>query len=457
MSTRTETAKDDPPIESRADLISVLAGGEKPRERWRIGTEHEKFVYRTADHRAPSYDEPGGIRDLLDGLTRYGWEPVIEGGNVIALTGPDGAVSLEPAGQLELSGAPVENLHQTCAETGRHLKQVKEVGAELGLGFLGLGMWPDKTRAELPIMPKGRYAIMLSHMPRVGSMGLDMMLRTCTIQTNLDYASEADMVKKFRVSLALQPLGTALFANSPFTEGKPNGFLSYRSHIWTDTDPHRTGMLPFVFEDGFGYERYADYMLNVPMYFVYRDGKYIDAAGLNFRDFLDGSLSVLPGEKPTIADWNDHLSTAFPEVRLKSFLEMRGSDGGPWNRICALPALWVGLLYDSQALDAAWEIVKDWSIADQQKLRDDVPKLGLCSIAPDGRTLQELGKQVIEIASAGLSARGQVNSMGDNESGFLNPLRQIVDSGMSPAHQLLEKYEKEWGGDLSRIYGEMSF
>jgi glutamate--cysteine ligase len=457
MSTRTTSIKADPIIETRDQLISVFAKGEKPRERWRIGTEHEKFVYRTADHRAPSYDEPGGIRDLLTGLTRYGWEPVMEGDTMIALSGPDGAVSLEPAGQLELSGAPLENLHQTCAETGRHLKQVKEVGAELGLGFLGLGMWPDKTRAELPTMPKGRYEIMLRHMPRVGSMGLDMMLRTCTIQTNLDYSSEADMVKKFRVSLALQPLGTALFANSPFTEGKPNGFLSYRSHIWTDTDPARTGMLPFVFEEGFGYERYADYMLDVPMYFVFRDGKYIDASGLNFRDFLAGNLSVVPGEKPSISDWNDHLSTAFPEVRLKSFLEMRGSDGGPWNRICALPALWVGLLYDQGALDAAWDVVKDWSIADQQKLRDDVPKHGLCSIVPDGRTLQELGKEILDIAHAGLSARGQVNSMGDNETAFLNPLRQIIETGMSPAHQLLQKYEGEWGGDLSKIYEEMSF
>jgi glutamate--cysteine ligase len=457
MSTRTESGDFDPPIENRADLISVFAKGEKPVTRWRIGTEHEKFVYRTADHRAPSYDEPGGIRDLLMALTRYGWEPVMEGGNVIALSGSDGTVSLEPAGQLELSGAAVENLHQTCAETGRHLKQVKEVGAELGLGFLGLGLWPDKTREALPIMPKGRYGIMLRHMPRVGSMGLDMMLRTCTIQTNLDYSSEADMVQKFRVSLALQPLGTALFANSPFLEGKPNGYQSYRSHIWTDTDPARTGMLPFVFEDGFGYERYADYMLDVPMYFVYRDGGYIDAAGKSFRDFLDGNLDVYPREKPTIADWNDHLSTAFPEVRLKSFLEMRGSDGGPWNRICALPALWVGLLYDQGALDAAWDLVKHWTIEDHQRIRDAVPKMGLATPMPDGRTMNDLAKDVLDIATAGLNARGQINSMGDNESGFLNPLRQIVDCGKSPAQQLLEKYHGEWGGDLSKVYDEMSF
>ena len=457
MSTKTESGAFDPPIENRADLISVFAKGEKPAVRWRIGTEHEKFVYRTADHRAPSYDEPGGIRDLLMAMTRYGWEPIMEGDNVIALGGADGNVSLEPAGQLELSGAPLENLHQTCAETGRHLKQVKEIGAELGLGFLGLGMWPDKTRDVLPIMPKGRYGIMLQHMPRVGTMGLDMMLRTCTIQTNLDYSSEADMVKKFRVSLALQPLGTALFANSPFTEGTPNGYLSYRSHIWTDTDPTRTGMLPFVFEDGFGYERYADYMLDVPMYFVYRNGKYIDAAGKNFRDFLDGNLDVYPGQKPTIGDWNDHLSTAFPEVRLKSFLEMRGSDGGPWNRICALPAFWVGLLYDGSALDAAWDLVKHWTIEDHQKLRDAVPKLGLKAPLPDGRTLNDLAKQVLDIATAGLNARAQVNSMGDNESGFLNPLRRMVDSGKTSADELLEKFNGPWAGDLAKVYDEYSF
>ena len=457
MSTRTASDSNDPIVENRDQLADPMIKGEKPRDRWRIGTEHEKFVYRTADHRAPSYDEPGGIHDLLMALTRFGWEPVIEGGKVIALAGSDGTVSLEPAGQLELSGAPLENLHQTCAETGRHLKQVKEVGAELGLGFLGLGMWPDKTRAELPIMPKGRYKIMLEHMPRVGSLGLDMMLRTCTIQTNLDYASEADMVQKFRVSLALQPLATALFASSPFTEGRPNGFMSYRSHIWTDTDPARTGMLPFVFEDGFGYERYVDYMLGVPMYFVFRDGKYIDAAGQSFRDFLKGELPALPGEKPRLSDWNDHLSTAFPEVRLKSFLEMRGADGGPWNRICALPALWVGLLYDQGALDAAWDLVKGWSIEEQQSLRDAVPSEGLDALAPGGGTVGELAHHVLDIAAAGLKARGEVNSMGDNEVGFLEPLRRIAKSGKSPAHDLLDRYEGPWNHDLSKIYDELSF
>ena len=457
MTTRTAESGPDPLIESRADLIDVFAHGEKPKEQWRIGTEHEKFVYSRRDHHAPSYLEEGGIRALLHGMTRFGWEPVYEGENVIALTGADGAISLEPAGQFELSGAPLETLHQTCAEAGRHLAQVKEVGEELGISFLGMGFWPDKTREDLPTMPKGRYAIMLRHMPRVGSMGLDMMLRTCTIQTNLDYRSEADMVKKFRVSLALQPLATALFANSPFTEGKPNGFLSFRSHIWTDTDPHRTGMLPFVFEDGFGYERYTDYMLDVPMYFAFRDGGYVDAAGLNFRDFMEGRLSVLPGERPRVEDWKDHLSTAFPEVRLKSFLEMRGADGGPWSKICALPALWVGLLYDDDALDAAWDEVKHWTIEDHQRIRDEVPRIGLDARGPRGRTLQQLGREVLEIAHAGLSARNRLNAMGENETGFLDPLREIVESGKVPAQRLLDRYHGSWGGDVSHIYDEMSF
>jgi len=456
MTQRTDTGY-SPPIQGRADLLSVFSGGEKPRENWRIGTEHEKFVFRVDDHRAPSYDEKGGIRDLLMGLTEFGWEPVRENGNVIALSGADGTISLEPAGQFELSGAALENLHQTCAEAARHLGQCKMVGDRLGLGFLGLGMWPDKTRAELPIMPKGRYAIMLNYMPKVGKLGLDMMLRTCTIQTNLDYSSEADMVKKFRVGLALQPVATALFANSPLTEGKPNGFKSFRSHIWEDTDPDRTGMLPFVFESGFGYERYCDYMLKVPMYFVYRDGRYIDVAGRSFGDFMEGKLPELPGERPLLTDWVDHLSTAFPEVRLKSFLEMRGADGGRWGRICGLPALWVGLLYDDVALDAAWDLVKDWSIEQREKLRHEVPRLALEARTPDGRSMREFAGEVLEVAAMGLSNRAQLNSAGDNEGGFLDPLREVVATGVTPADRLLDKFENEWHGDVKRIYSEFSF
>jgi glutamate--cysteine ligase len=456
MSTREASGSDDPIIENREQLVAPMAAGEKPELDWRIGTEHEKLVYCRESLKAVSYDQPCGIRDILLNLRRFGWEPVEENGYVIAMSGDDGTVSLEPAGQLELSGAPLQNLHQTCAETGRHLTQVKEVGERCGAGFIGLGMWTDKTREELPIMPKRRYEIMMRHMPRVGKLGLDMMLRTCTIQVNLDYSSEADMAKKFRVGLALQPLATALFANSPFTEGKPNGFLSYRSHIWSDTDPQRTGMLPFVFEEGFGYERWVDYMLDVPMYFVFRDGKYIDAAGLSFRDFLKGELSVLPGEKPRQSDWWDHLSTAFPEVRLKSFLEMRGADGGPWNRICALPAFWVGLLYDDTALDTAWDLVKHWSMEEREALRNDVPRLALDTKVPGGGTLQDLGREVLAIARHGLASRAQLNSSGDNETGFLEPLDEIVASGKVPAQRLLDQYHGAWDGDITRIY-EHSF
>ncbi len=457
MSTREASGDHDPIIESIDQLVAPMLGGEKPKGDWRIGTEHEKLVYKRDDLRAPSYDEPCGIRDMLMEMRDYGWEPVEENGNVIALKGEDGAVSLEPAGQLELSGAPLTNLHQTCAETGRHLEQVKQVGERCGVGFLGLGMWADKTREELPVMPKGRYGIMMRHMPKVGNLGLDMMLRTCTIQVNLDYSSEADMAQKFRTGLALQPLATALFANSPFTEGKPNGYLSYRSHIWSDTDPHRTGMLPFVFEDGFGYERWAEYMLDVPMYFVFRDGKYIDAAGQSFRDFLDGKLPALPGERPTQSDWWDHLSTAFPEVRLKSFLEMRGADGGPWSRICALPAFWVGLLYDQGALDAAWDLVKDWSMEERAALRDGAPKLALDTPLPGGTgTMQDLGRDVLAIARQGLKSRAALNSSGDNETGFLETLDEIVASGKVPAQRLLDLYHGEWNGDITRVY-EHSF
>ncbi|MEZ5734871.1 MAG: glutamate--cysteine ligase [Novosphingobium sp.] len=454
MSTREISDRADPVIEEAGQLAAPMAAGEKPCAQWRIGTEHEKLVYCVHDHHAPSYEEPGGIRNLLMALTEFGWEPVEEGGKVIAMKGEDGTVSLEPAGQLELSGAPLENLHQTCSETGRHLQQVKAIGERTGKGFLGLGMWPDKTREDLPVMPKGRYGIMLNYMPKVGSLGLDMMLRTCTIQVNLDYSSEADMVQKFRVGLALQPLATALFANSPFTEGKPNGFLSYRSHIWSDTDPDRTGMLPFVFEDGFGYERYVDYMLDVPMYFVFRDGKYIDAAGQSFRDFMKGKLPALPGERPLMSDWNDHLSTAFPEVRLKSFLEMRGADGGPWNRICALPALWVGLLYDQSALDAAWDLVRDWDIEEREALRNAVPKLALDAPLPGGGKLRDIAGEVLDIARSGLNARARLTKAGDNETGYLEPLDEIVRSGKVPAQRLLDKFHGEWGGDIARVYEE---
>lgn len=367
----------DTQVTDRSQLVEYIASGEKPKDAWRIGTEHEKFGFRLDDLRPPTFDGDRGIEALLRGMTRFGWEAVNENGRTIALLRDGASVTLEPAGQLELSGGMLETIHETCSEVRSHLVEVKTVADELQIGFLGMGFQPKWRRDEMPWMPKGRYQIMKNYMPKVGSLGLDMMTRTCTVQVNLDFASEADMVKKFRVSLALQPIATALFADSPFTEGKPNGYLSYRSHIWTDTDGDRTGMLDFVFEDGFGYERYVDYLLDVPMYFSYRQGRYIDASGQSFRDFLQGRLPALPGALPTFTDWSDHMTTAFPEVRMKKFLEMRGADGGPWGRLCALPAFWVGLLYDDEALDAAWDLVKDFSRQERHALRDGVPRHAL--------------------------------------------------------------------------------
>ena len=446
----------DTPITDRAQLVDYIASGEKPRADWRIGTEHEKFGFRLDDLRPPSFDGDRGIEALLKGLTRFGWEAIEEKGRVIALSKDGASVTLEPAGQLELSGAAVETIHQTCVEVGTHLKEVKQVADELQLGFLGMGFQPKWRRDEMPWMPKGRYQIMKSYMPKVGQLGLDMMTRTCTVQVNLDYASEADMVKKFRVSLALQPVATALFADSPFTEGRPNGYQSYRSHIWTDTDGDRTGMLDFVFEDGFGYERYVDYLLDVPMYFSYRDGIYHDASGKSFRKFLRGELDVLPGTLPTLRDWSDHLTTAFPEVRLKKFLERRGADSGPWARSCALSAFWVGLLYDDAALDAAWDLVRDFTLVERHVLRDGVPRHALKLPFRDA-SVRELAVEALKISVAGLRRRAALNGDGSDESRFLDPLLEIAESGQTAAERKLELFHGEWNGDIDRVFREFAY
>ena len=443
-------------ITDKAQLVEYLESGCKPADAWRIGTEHEKFCYSLDDFRPLPYGGERGIRALLEGLQRFGWAPIMEGENVIALSKNGAGVSLEPGGQFELSGAPLKTIHETCSEVHTHLDQIRQVAGPLNVAAMGLGFQPKWSRADTPWMPKGRYKIMRDYMPKKGSLGLDMMLRTCTVQVNLDFASEADMVKKFRTSLALQPVATALFANSPFTEGRPNGFLSYRSHIWTDTDPDRCGILPFVFEDGMGFERYVDHVLDVPMYFVYRDGKYIDASGQSFRDFMQGKLPALPGEKPGIGDWADHLSTLFPEVRMKKFLEMRGADGGPWKSLCALPAFWVGLLYDPSALDAAWDLVKDWTLEEHQYLRDEVPKQALHTPFR-GRTLNAIANQAVEIAAAGLKARNRLDGQGDNESHFLSLLRSRVEREKCPAEYLLDDFHGRWKGSIDPIFTECAY
>jgi len=450
------SAVKETPIESRAQLVEYIASGARTVDKWKIGTEHEKFGFRLDDLRPPTYEGPRGIGALLNGLTRFGWAPVEEHGNVIALTRGDGSITLEPAGQLELSGGQVDTLHDTCCEVMKHLREVKTVADELQLGFLGMGFQPKWKREEMPWMPKGRYAIMRRYMPLKGQLGLDMMTRTCTVQVNLDFADEADMVKKFRVALALQPIATALFADSPFTEGQPNGYLSYRSHIWTDTDPDRTGMLDFVFDEGFGFERWVDYLLDVPMYFSYRDGTYIDLAGQSFRDFLAGKLPGLPGALPTLKDWADHTTTAFPEVRLKKYLEMRGADGGPWNRLCALPALWTGLLYDSSALDAAWDLVKDFSMAERNALRDGVPKHALKLPFRNG-TVRDLAERALEIAGHGLARRNRLNKTGASEAVFLEPMIEFAQANQTPAERKLELFHNEWNGDIDRVFREYAY
>ena len=447
------------PIETRDELVAWFVEGVKPKAAFRIGTEHEKLVFARGRNTPVPYDGPRGIRTLLDGMRMLlGWEPIMEGENIIGLTSVTGtaAISLEPGGQFELSGAPLETIHGTSVELHAHLAQVAEVALPLGIGFLGIGMSPKWTRAETPMMPKGRYRIMTAYMPKVGKLGLDMMYRTCTVQTNLDFSSEADMVKKLRVSLALQPVATALFANSPFTEGKLNGFLSFRSEIWRDTDPDRSGMLPWAFEPGMGFERWVDYALDVPMYFVKRGDTYVDVAGQSFRDLMAGKLPGLPGERATISDWANHLTTIFPEVRLKRFLEMRGADVGPRQRLASLPAFWVGLLYDDTALDAAWDLVKRWTAEERQALRDDVPKLGLRAKIR-GRSVRDLARQCLALAREGLKRRGRIGIGGHDETQYLAPLDEIVERGRTPAEDLIEKVKGPWGGSVEPAFEELAY
>ncbi len=447
------------PIEHRDQLAQYLADGCKPKEDWRIGTEHEKFGYNKETLLPLPYEGACSIRAMLEGLRdAHGWDPVEEGGKLIGLVKDGANVSLEPGGQLELSGAPVETIHETCDEVNAHLREVRDVADRIGAGFIGLGAAPVWTHEQMDLMPKGRYKLMNEYMAKVGTMGRVMMRRTCTVQVNLDFGSEADMVQKLRVALALQPVATALFANSPFFEGKPNGHKSWRSRVWRDLDPARTGMLPWAFEDGMGFERWVDYALDVPMYFVYRDGKYIDALGQSFRDFMKGELPALPGEIPTLSDWADHLTTAFPEARIKKFIEMRGADGGPWRRLCALPAFWVGLMYDQDALDGAWDLVKGWDAETRDGLRVAASVDGL-QAEVNGVKMHDLAREAVALSEHGLKARARSGAGGmvPDETHFLNALKESIETGKVPADELLDAYHGKWHGDLNKIYGEYSY
>lgn len=447
-------------IQSKEDLIKPFQNGEKKPSDFKIGTEHEKFVFHIDTLKPVPFLGESGIENLLLALKKYGWESILEDGNTIGLSRDKslggGTITLEPAGQLELSGAPLTNIHETFNELDEHRSQISKEGSNLGLGFLGAGLTPDWSFDEMPIMPKSRYQIMKNYMPKKGNLGLDMMFRSTTIQVNLDYSSESDMIKKFKVSLALQPIATALFANSPFLDGNLTGYNSFRSHIWTDTDPDRTGMLPFVFDGEMSYEKYVDYALKVPMYFIYRDGNYLDVSGSSFEDFLNGDLDELPNEKPNIIDWENHLTTIFPEVRLKSFLEMRGADGGSFESVCALSSFWVGLLYDSESLDSSFNLINDFNIKQLQELRIEVAKNGLHSII-EGIEIQEIAKKVLKLSREGLRNRNILNENGDSEEIFLDPLQKILSSGKSSSDDLIKKFSNNWNKNLVNMYKEYTF
>jgi len=447
------------PIEHHDQLAQYLADGCKPKSDWRIGTEHEKFGYCKDSLKPLPFEGERSIVAVLEGLRdRHGWTEVREGGHLIGLEKDGANVSLEPGGQLELSGAPVETIHETCDEVNTHLREVKDIADDVGVGFIGLGAAPIWMHEDMPLMPKGRYKLMDAYMGKVGTMGRVMMRRTCTVQVNLDFSSETDMVQKMRVAIAMQPIATALFANSPFFEGKINGHKSWRSRVWRDLDAARTGMIPFVFDEDFGFERWVHYALDVPMYFVYRDGKYIDALGMSFRDFLKGKLPALPGEMPTLSDWADHLTTAFPEARVKKFIEMRGADGGPWRRLCALPAFWVGLMYDQSSLDAAWDMVKGWDAETREALRVDASVHGL-QAEVNGLKMHDLAREAVAISQAGLKARARTGAGGmvPDETHFLNALHESIETGKTPADELLDDYRDKWNGDLTQIFADYSY
>ncbi|MBV7407616.1 glutamate--cysteine ligase [Maritimibacter sp. DP1N21-5] len=447
------------PITDPNQLAEYLESGCKPKEDWRIGTEHEKFGYVKDTLEPLPYHGPCSVVAMLEGLRDdFGWKPILEGDALIGLEKDGANVSLEPGGQLELSGAPLVTIHQTCDEVNTHLDEVRTIADRIGAGFIGLGAAPHWRHDDMPRLPKGRYALMTDYMGRVGTHGTQMMYRTCTVQVNLDFASEADMVQKFRVALALQPVATALFATSPFFEGKLNGHKSWRSRIWRGLDDARTGMLPFVFEEGMGFQRYVDYALDVPMYFVYRDGKYIDALGQSFRDFLKGELPALPGEVPTLSDWADHLTTIFPEARIKKFMEMRGADGGPWRKICALPALWTGLLYDQVSLDAAWDLVKGWDAETREELRV-AASVDALDAEVGALKMKDLAEQVLDISRAGLKRRAMpgFGGMVPDERHFLNTLEDMVEEGATQADEMIARFEGDWNGDVTRVFGEYSY
>ncbi|MDX8382005.1 MAG: glutamate--cysteine ligase [Ghiorsea sp.] len=443
----------------REELADYFRSGCKPKSDWKIGTEHEKIGYCKNSLRPIPYFGEKSIQHLLERLADWNydeqWLAVLENGNPIALKHGLASITLEPGGQLELSGAPLATIHETHDEVGRHFDLLRHLTTELEMGFLAVGFQPKWKRSDIPWMPKSRYNVMREYMTKVGTKGHDMMLRTATTQANLDFESEADMVKKMRVAYCLQPMVTALFAASPFKDGKPSGLLSTRADCWLDTDPNRTGIPGCVFKDDFSFESWTEWVLDVPMYFVLRDGDYVDCTGESFRDFLEGKLPSLPGQHPTYADWELHVSTTFPEVRLKQFIEVRGADSGGWDWISALPALWKGLLYDEATLNKAWDMVKDWQHGDVVELMKNVPKTALKTSFLD-KNVHHFAEIVLNLAKEGLDNINVCDKNGRCEAQYLTPLFEVVSSGETQSDKWLKLYHGVWNENIDCLFKEAS-
>ncbi len=436
------------PVESVEELVAHLRSGEKPRERWRVGTEHEKIGLYEDTHAPVPYEGERGIGALLRRVAAEdGWNPLVEGPHVIGLEKAGASITLEPGGQMELSGAPLRTIHETCDEFHAHLSLMKRVCEPMRIVFLGLGIHPLHGVERIPVMPKARYRIMRRYLPTRGSLALEMMFATATVQANFDYSDEADMVAKMRAALGVSPIVSALFANSSVSEGKANGFITRRLHIWTHTDPDRCGMLPFAFEQGFGYREYVEWALDVPMFFIVRNGAYQPAHETTFRRFLQQGFR---GERPTLADFDRHLTTLFPDVRLKRIIEVRGADAVPPGLTCSLPALWKGLLYDPEALKQAAALVSGYDAETREAARSDVARRGL-SARYGGEPVLELARQLAAISREGLARLAHAGRRDRDETGFLDPVFAQLELAASPGSLVVERWEGEWARSVERL------
>jgi len=443
---------------NKNELIGYFFDGVKSKNNLKIGVEHEKFILNKESLKPISYYENNGIKNILEKLTTLGWEPLYDDNKntIIAVKKGKQAITLEPGGQIELSGAPLDNIHETCEETTNHLKELKKLGNEFNFILLGIGVEPNLKLDDFPWMPKQRYKIMRKYMEQVGTLGHHMMKRTCTNQVNIDYSSEEDMINKIRLILNLESIATAIFSNSPFDQGNVSKYRSLRSHFWHHTDPNRTGLLPFVFDKDFNFEKYTDYALNIPMYFIRREHKYINMTQYTFKDYLEGKCTKVNYEA-TLDDWEDHLTTLFPQVRLKHYLEIRSMDACNWDLICSQPAFWIGILYDDEILDKIKQITEDWKGEDRQYLNKRVPEDGLKTEFKK-RKLIDFAQEFFELSKKGLSKRNQLSKNGEfDESIHMKDLENNLTDGCSPADCLITKFNTTWEKSVLPIYKELAY